>query len=176
MQACVYEQARAQEPASAQEQACATEKGEWKIPHLIIEYSANLDQDFDVNLLAAAIHEMALSTGVFPIGGTRTRLARRDVYVIGDGHPDNRFIHVQARIGVGRPPEVRQKVAEQIFAKLTDFTAETFRRKPLGLTLEIVEIDPVGAMKHNNLHEIIAARITGKVAAASAGEGNPHER
>jgi 5-carboxymethyl-2-hydroxymuconate isomerase len=33
-----------------------------------------------------------------------------------------------------------------------------FASRPLGLTFEIVEIDPVGSLKHNNLHDIVAAR------------------
>jgi 5-carboxymethyl-2-hydroxymuconate isomerase len=128
------------------------------MPHLIVDYSANLEMDLDMAALAAALHAAALETGVFPIGGCRTRLARRDVYVIGDGHADNRYIHVQARIGAGRPAEVRQKAAEHIFARLKVFTAGVFASRPLGLTLEIVEIDTVGALKHNNLHDIIAQR------------------
>ena len=128
------------------------------MPHLIIEYSANLETDLAPRALAEAIHQAALETGVFPIGGCRTRLARRDVTVIADGHPDNRFIHVQARIGIGRSAEVRQRAAEHIFSRLKAFTADIFIRAPLGLTLEIVEIDPIGSLKHNNLHDIIAHR------------------
>ena len=128
------------------------------MPHLIVEYSANLDADLAPPALAGAIHAAALETGVFPIGGCRTRLARREVYVIGDGHADNRFIHVQARIGAGRSAEVRQKAAEHIFARLKAVTADIYAKAPLGLTLEVVEIDPIGSLKHNNLHEIIAAR------------------
>ena len=128
------------------------------MPHVIIEYSANLEADLPPRVLAEALHAAALETGVFPIGGLRTRLARRDIYVIGDGHADNRFIHVQARIGAGRSAEVREKAAAQMFARLKAVTAAAFAARPLGLTLEIVEIDPVGSMKHNNLHELIAAR------------------
>ena len=128
------------------------------MPHLVVEYSANLEADLDMGALASLLHQAALASGVFPIGGCRTRLARRDVYVIGDGHPDNRFVHVQARIGTGRSADVRQKAAEQIFEALKRATAEAFAAHPLSLTLEIVEIDPVGSLKHNNLHEIVAAR------------------
>ncbi len=128
------------------------------MPHLIVEYSANLEADIVPLALAKALHAAALETGVFPIGGLRTRLARRDVYVIGDGHADNCFVHVQARIGAGRPPEVRAVAASLIFARLQAVMADVFAIRPLGLTLEIVEIDPVGSHKHNNLHEIIAAR------------------
>jgi 5-carboxymethyl-2-hydroxymuconate isomerase len=132
------------------------------MPHLIVEYSANLEAALDIAALVKAIHTAALETGVFPIGGTRTRAERREVYTIADGHPDNGFIHIQARIGTGRTPEVRQKAAEHLFARLKSETAEAFAKRPLGLTLEIVEIDPVGSMKHNNLHEIVEARKRGE--------------
>jgi 5-carboxymethyl-2-hydroxymuconate isomerase len=132
------------------------------MPHLIVEYSANLEGVVDFAGLVRQIHEAALETGVFPIGGTRTRAERRDVYRVADGHVDNGFIHVQARIGTGRTPEVRQKTAEHIFARLKTATADVFAKRPLGLTLEIVEIDPVGSMKHNNLHEIVEARKRGE--------------
>ena len=128
------------------------------MPHLIVEYSANLEQVLDIAALVQALHEAALETGVFPIGGIRTRAAPRAVYRIADGHADNAFIHLQARIGAGRSAEVRQQAAEHIFARLKKETAQVFANLPLGLTLEIVEIDPAGSLKHNNLHEIVAAR------------------
>jgi 5-carboxymethyl-2-hydroxymuconate isomerase len=134
------------------------------MPHLIVEYSANLERDIDISRLVAALHAAALETGVFPIGGIRTRAARREVYAIADSHADNGFIHVQARIGTGRSPEVRQKAAEHIFAALKTATAGVCAERPLGLTFEIVEIDPVGSLKHNNLHEIVEARRKGSAA------------
>jgi 5-carboxymethyl-2-hydroxymuconate isomerase len=134
------------------------------VPHLIIEYSANLERAIDIPRLVAAVHAAALETGVFPIGGIRTRAERRDVYAVADSHPDNGFIHVQARVGAGRTPEVRAKAAEHIFAVVKAETAKAFASRPLGLTFEIVEIDPVGSLKHNNLHEAVAARRKGNAA------------
>lgn len=128
------------------------------MPHLIVEYSANLEADLAMREVIDALHAAALETGVFPIGGVRVRASRRDIYKVADGHPDNAFIHVQARIGTGRTPEVRAKAAETIFERLKVMTADVYARRPLGLSLEIVEIDPVGSLKHNNLHEAVAAR------------------
>jgi 5-carboxymethyl-2-hydroxymuconate isomerase len=130
------------------------------MPHIIVDYSANLDKRLDMAMLLAALHQAALETGIFPIGGLRTRAERRDTYVISDMHPANAYIHVQLRIGHGRAPDVRQTAAEHIFAALTSATAADFAKSPLGLTLEIVEIDPVGSLKHNNLHDY-AQRRTG---------------
>jgi 5-carboxymethyl-2-hydroxymuconate isomerase len=134
------------------------------MPHLIVEYSTNIEGDVDLPRLLSAIHAAALETGVFPPGGVRVRAERRDLYAIADKHPDNAFIHVQARIGIGRTPEVRQKAAEHIFAAVKAETADAFARRPMGLSLEVVEIDPVGSLKHNNLHEAVEARRKGSPA------------
>lgn len=128
------------------------------MPHLIVEYSANLESDLDLRAVVSALHAAALETGVFPIGGLRVRASRREIYKIADGHADNAFIHVQARIGVGRTPQVRAQAAETIFEALKAETGDVYARRPLGLSFEIVEIDPVGSLKHNNLHEAVAKR------------------
>jgi 5-carboxymethyl-2-hydroxymuconate isomerase len=134
------------------------------MPHLIVEYSANIEGDVDMPRLLSAIHAAALETDVFPLGGVRVRAERRDLYAIADQHRDNAFIHVQARIGIGRAPEVRQKAAEHIFAAVKSETARAFARRPMGLSLVVVEIDPVGSLKHNNLHEAVEARRKGSAA------------
>jgi 5-carboxymethyl-2-hydroxymuconate isomerase len=137
------------------------------MPHLIVEYSANLDRSIDIAVLIEGIHQAALETGVFPIGGVRTRAARRDAYRIGDGHADNGFIHVQARIGAGRPADVRHRAGEHIFNRLKELMAAHFSQAPLGLTLEMVEIDPVGSFKFNTIHDAIERRIAAKSGASS---------
>ena len=115
----------------------------------------------DVAALLTALHAAALETRVFPVGGLRTRAARRDHYIIADGHPDNAFIHVQIRIGHGRTPEVRQKAAEHIFAALkSDHRRQFWLNIRSASRLEIVEIDPIGALKHNNLHDYVETRQT----------------
>ena len=131
------------------------------MPHLIVEYSANLEGDVDIPRLLAAVHAAALETGVFPVGGVRVRAERRDLYAVADKHADNAFLHVQARIGAGRADEVRQKAAEHIFAAVKAETARAFARRPMGLSLEVVQIDPVGSLKLNTLHAAVEARRKG---------------
>jgi 5-carboxymethyl-2-hydroxymuconate isomerase len=128
------------------------------MPHIIVEYSGNLDGVIELDRLLGDVHAAALATGVFPLGGLRTRAARRDAYRIADGAAESGFIHLQLRIGHGRPPEVRQQAAERVFAAVVAATAEVFATRPLGLSLEVVEIDPVGSLKHNNLHDYVARR------------------
>jgi 5-carboxymethyl-2-hydroxymuconate isomerase len=128
------------------------------MPHLIMEYSANLDDAIDLRHLVKTLHAAALETGVFPIGGIRVRVARRDVYLIADGYPENAFIHLTARIGEGRDLATKRKAGEAIFAALCDALAPVFAKRGLGISFDIVEIASAVSFKQNNLHEHVAAR------------------
>jgi 5-carboxymethyl-2-hydroxymuconate isomerase len=122
------------------------------VPHLTVEYSANLELAADIAGLLHAIHRAALQTGVFEVGGIRVRAERRDLYVVGDGTAENGFVAVRVRIGVGRDDATRQRMAEHIFAAVTAHLDPLYRTTPLAISLEVQQIDPVGSLKQNNLH------------------------
>jgi len=85
------------------------------LPHIVIEYSANLENRIELRELVRKTHEAALATGVFEVGGLRTRCARRDVYRVADGHPDNAFVTVNVRVGHGRDEATRHRAGKTIF-------------------------------------------------------------
>ena len=136
------------------------------MPHIIVEYSANLEAQVSPRRLVDALHEAALATGVFPIGGLRTRAERREIYAVADGDPDNAFVAVIARIGEGRDAPTRKRVADNLMRVLERETSEAFRTRGLGLTVEVQEIDGVASLKTNNLHERIALKAGAREVAA----------
>jgi len=123
------------------------------VPHIIVEYSANLEAHVSPQQLVNKLHAAALATGVFPIGGLRTRAERRDVYAIADGNPENLFVAVIARLGEGRDPETRKRVAAELMRVVESETAAIFQHRGIGLTVEVQEIDSTASLKVNNLHE-----------------------
>ncbi len=125
------------------------------MPHVIVEYSANLERDVSPRRLVDSLHAAALATGVMPIGGLRTRAERRDIYAVADGDPENAFVAVLVRLGQGRDAETRRRVAEALMTVLEQETAEAFKIRGLGLTVEVQEIDGTASLKTNNLHERI---------------------
>ena len=125
------------------------------MPHLNIEYSANLEDKLDIQALVDRIHETALSTGIFPLGGVRTRAEARKYYRIANGDPRAGYIHMVVRIGSGRDLETRRAAGERIFAALCDFTKELYDSSPLALSFELLEIPPEIALRKNNLHELL---------------------
>jgi 5-carboxymethyl-2-hydroxymuconate isomerase len=125
------------------------------MPHLNIEYSGNLDDALDIQTLVERIHETALETGIFPLGGVRTRADPRHHYRIANGDPRAGYIHLTVRIGSGRDVETRRAAGERIFGALCDFTDELYRSRPLALSFELHEIPPDMAWRKNNLHELL---------------------
>ena len=128
------------------------------MPHAIIEYSTNLESQLDFPRFLTALRDSALATGVFPIGGVRVRAYRADHYVIADGHPDNAFVHIMLRVGHGRDLATRKRACEAIFATACEQLAALYERIPLGISLEMQEVDQVLTFKQNNLHEYVKRR------------------
>lgn len=135
------------------------------MPHITVEYSANLEKDVDIRALVHAIHQAALASGVFEVGAVRTRAERRDVYEIADGDPDNAFVHVDLNIAPGRNIDARKRVADAILDVVRDSTQVVFARSGLAISVEVREIDNSAAVRLNNLHARMAAKnATGKAA------------
>ncbi|MEO8463773.1 MAG: 5-carboxymethyl-2-hydroxymuconate Delta-isomerase [Gammaproteobacteria bacterium] len=130
------------------------------MPHLVIEYSANVEQRIALGELLDKLHACALTTGVFPLGGLRVRAYRADAYRIADKAPDNGFVHVTAMIGHGRPLDVQQRAGEQLFAVLAEHLAPLYEQSPLAISLNIQEFHPALNFKQNNLHEYVKKRAT----------------
>lgn len=125
------------------------------MPHLNIEYSANLADELDIQALVERIHETALATGIFPLGGVRTRAEARNHYRIANGNPRASYIHMMVRIGSGRDFETRRRAGDRIFEALCDFTNPLYESRPLALSFELHEIPPDMAWRKNNLHELL---------------------
>jgi len=127
------------------------------MPHQIIEYSANLEADLDIDELVQTMHETAVGIDALPIGGIRTRAARRDNYRVSDSHPDNTFINVTLRIAP-RPAEIKKEVGERLFDALKRFVQPAFDKRPMALSLEIQEIDAEFRWKHSNIRDYLVQR------------------
>lgn len=131
--------------------------------HIVIEHSDNLRGRLEVQPLVQALHQAALGTGIFPIGGLRTRAYATSSYCIADGHPDNAFVHVSVRVGHGRDRTTQRAACERIFAAACDHLAKLFETAPLAISVEMAELDPELSLKRNNLHEYVKRRAKGRV-------------
>lgn len=120
--------------------------------HAIVEYTANLDAETDIDALLAAINGTLIAQAVFPLGGIRSRAIRLDHYRMSDGAADYAFVHVTLKIGAGRDEATKRKACDELFEAIKRHFAELYARRLLALSMELHEFDEHGTYKHNNVH------------------------
>jgi 5-carboxymethyl-2-hydroxymuconate isomerase len=127
------------------------------MPHLIVEYSSNIEAEVSPSRLLEDFHRTAIELGIAEPVGVRTRLERRDQYRVGDDGRDNAFVHNVARLRAGRSSEQKKAMLEALLAQANKTLAPSFAARGLALTIEVHEIDPEFRVMRNGLRERAAA-------------------
>lgn len=132
------------------------------MPHLTIEYSANLEEDVDVQAFCETMRDAMVATGIFPLGGIRVRAFPCRTYVIADGDARYGYLNMICRIGRGRDEATRLAAAEQIYAAAEAFLKEAVGDRPVALSLDLDELPAETSLKRfNTIHEDMAQKQGG---------------
>jgi 5-carboxymethyl-2-hydroxymuconate isomerase len=128
------------------------------MPHLAIEYSANLRSGGDIpgllpKLAKCLIEFRADGAAVYPAGGVRVRAYEAADYCVADGAADAAFVHATLKIGKGRTRETIRATGDALFEIIKVHFAPLSARQGLALSLYLDEAGESGSWKHNNLHE-----------------------
>jgi 5-carboxymethyl-2-hydroxymuconate isomerase len=143
---------------------CGASRQEDAMPHVIVEYSANIEADLTPQQLVEDIHGAAVGAGIAEPVAIRTRLMRRDVFRVGDGSPENAFVHIDIRGRKGRSLEQKKTMVQAIYDQANKTLDHVFKARPLALTVEFHEIDSETRLLRNGLRE----RAASGAAASSA--------
>ena len=122
------------------------------MPHLSIEYSANLKDRADIDSLCLALHGAILESGLFEVGAVRVRAFPAPHWAVADLHDQNAFVDMSFRIGRGRSESDKKRAGEAIFLAASEALAELLRAPHFALSLEIREIDGELSWKKNAMH------------------------
>ena len=125
------------------------------MPHLMIDYSANVEPDVDMGALCDTLRDVAASIDAFPLAGVKVRAVRVDHYAIADGNPEHGFIDIAVRIREGRDMETKQNAAQKIFDAANEFVADVMRRRSLALSLELRDIDAALSPKSGSIRKYL---------------------
>ena len=125
------------------------------MPHLMIDYSANVEPDVDIGALCDTLRDVAASIDAFPLAGVKVRAVRVDHYAIADGNPEHGFIDIAVRIREGRDMETKQNAAQKIFDAANEFVADVMRRRSLALSLELRDIDAALSPKSGSIRKYL---------------------
>lgn len=119
------------------------------MPHIIIEYSANIAEVAEIPALLGAVHQAACQSGVFEIPAIRTRAVARELALVGDGNPANGFVLITVRMKSGRPPAVQEQLAQSLMDAASRPLAAAFERRSIILNVEIHDIPSLNLRKRS---------------------------
>ncbi|WP_234084337.1 5-carboxymethyl-2-hydroxymuconate Delta-isomerase [Enterobacter quasiroggenkampii] len=124
------------------------------MPHFIAECTDNIREQADLPALFAKVNEALAATGIFPIGGIRSRAHWLDTWQMADGKHDYAFVHMTLKIGAGRSLESREAVGEMLFGLIKAHFASLMASRYLALSFELDELHPTLNYKQNNVHAL----------------------
>ncbi|MED5608953.1 5-carboxymethyl-2-hydroxymuconate isomerase [Pseudomonas sp. JH-2] len=127
------------------------------MPHLIVEYSANLEGELGLPELFERVHGQLIESQLFPVGGIRSRARRVEVYRFADGARPYAGIHVELKLSAARPVEVRERVGRAVFATLCEHWQALQARRLVALSMEVGSFEPALFFNRNNLHPLFEA-------------------
>jgi 5-carboxymethyl-2-hydroxymuconate isomerase len=122
------------------------------MPHVILEYSSNLDSAVDIRGLLKDLHEAVIESGIAEPVAVRSRAEPRDVFRVGDGDPKNAFVHVVARVRIGRPQDKLKAFGESMLARVERRMEAAFNTHRVAITVEIHEINHM-TFRRNTVRE-----------------------
>ncbi|MES0885085.1 5-carboxymethyl-2-hydroxymuconate isomerase [Roseibium sp. SCP14] len=112
------------------------------MPHITLEFSANLQERVDIQGLCEHLREEAATITAFPMPGIRVRALKAEYYSIADGASRHGFIDISVRLRAGRPQEVKTDAAQRLFDAAKAFLEPVLKTSSLALSLEMRDIDP----------------------------------
>lgn len=118
------------------------------MPHLKIEYTANLDAHADIGELCKTLSQTLVTlkddqgAPVFPLLGTRVLAYPAAQYAVADGEQGRAFVYLNMRITPGRSDALVKAVGDAVLAAAQAQLAPALDKLPLRLTLHIDATPP----------------------------------
>ncbi len=112
------------------------------MPHVIVDYSPNMEDRVDMAALCDLLRRAAIETGILPMAGVRVRAVRADHVSIADGDPAHGYVDISVRLRGGRTLAARKAATEHVFAAARAFLEPVMARYPVALSFEMRDIDP----------------------------------
>jgi 5-carboxymethyl-2-hydroxymuconate isomerase len=104
------------------------------MPHIVIEYTPNID--LDVPALMRAAHDNFAAQDTVKLPALKTRAIKLEDAIIGDGQAGGRMIHIMIIMLPGRADDLRTKMAADLQALARKHAPDD----DISITAETIEL------------------------------------
>lgn len=94
------------------------------MPHVMIDYSAPLQDHFRLKEITARVHAVLAQSGLFSLRDIKTRACPMVDFLVGEEGRDGAFVHVIIFLLEGRDVDKKAALARSVHEVLTDLLGE----------------------------------------------------
>jgi len=128
------------------------------MPHITLDYSANMEERADIAALCDHLRRAAIDTGVFPLAGVRVRAFAATHVSIADGDQMHGYIDISIRLREGRDQPTREHAVQAIFEAARQFLQPTLETHSIALSAELRNIDASLSPKTGTIRDHLKAK------------------
>lgn len=111
------------------------------MPHLQLEYSANIPSPPDLQVLFKKLHGVLHEKGGIRLENCKSRARIAEDFFVGSGHKSYGFVHLDIRFLEGRAPEVKKIIGLAARDLLLEWFNDAVSNLKIQITVEIGDIE-----------------------------------
>lgn len=113
-----------------------------EMPQIVLEYSSNIQLRDDKSILTK-IHQILNEVGKINLSNCKSRIIEQTRFLVGNGEPDNAFVHLEIAFMEGRSDELKQLIGKEILNYLKNVIADGVQ-----ITVHITDLPRNSYFKH----------------------------
>lgn len=107
------------------------------MPHIIVEYSDNIQNQLDVSAFMQKMHQCVINHDI-AAHKIKTRAIQLNDYIIGDAKPDDSMIHTTLLLLEGRGQDFAKTLGQAAYDTAKEYTIQNI--PSCGVSLELREM------------------------------------
>ena len=111
------------------------------MPQIRMEYSSNISQKVDSAVILAELVSVISAAAEIPVVHFKSRLLRREEYLVGEGGERDAFVHLEVGIFSGRILDVKRRIGEDCIEYLEEYFSPSAGELSLQITVEIRDME-----------------------------------
>lgn len=111
------------------------------MPHLTLEYSANVNVESDFAGLFGELHDLLADAGGIRIGNCKSRAYIAREFYVGSGDEKSGFVHLDIRFLEGRSSHIKQSIGKMARDILIEWFRSSAEELEMQITVEVRDIE-----------------------------------
>ena len=111
------------------------------MPQITLQHSDELAINMNYEEFFSTIHNLLSDTADIDISNCKSRVIKVDNIYIGDGDPDQRFVHLEVKLLEGRSKQLKDRIGKKLLNELKQVFVDSGDRGSVQITVEIIDIN-----------------------------------